>query len=295
LLAYHLGRSGAKTYIEEKKWHIHNTKAIVDGRAHWYIYHFIAHKLAFQNTVGKELHPELRLYECRDCQGKTLQELSQQFGVSLDMIQYYNKWLKPLKVPEDVTCSMLIPLTHQQYAKVGQLSLHGSRSKKHQIDYHAYWQYADKFPAISPSKDSATDNILLINGMPGVIAKPGDTVAALAQKGNISLQQFVKYNDINESHQVQPGQVYYWKSKHSKAAVHYHIVRPQETWWSIAQKYGIKQAKLLSKNRLRQISPLKPGQVVWLRFIRPANIPVAYLEENTSKDNTMIPSVVSIP
>jgi membrane-bound lytic murein transglycosylase D len=127
-----------------------------------------------------------------------------------------------------------------------------------------------------------------------VVAEPGDTLASLARKGNISLQQLLKYNDITANHQVQPGQVYYWKPKRSKATVHYHIARTQETWWSIAQKYGIKQAALLSKNRVHQVDPLKPGRVVWLRFIRPSNIPVAYVTDPAldSKTAVMIPKSV---
>jgi membrane-bound lytic murein transglycosylase D len=155
LLAYHLGRGGAKSYIEEKKWHVQDTKATIDGRAHWYIYHFLAHKLVFQDAVGKELHPALRLYECKDCQGKTLHEISQQFGASVSLIQHYNKWLKPLKVPEDAVCSMLIPLTHQQYAQVDRLDLPSRLLNKYKINYHAYWEHAARFPVMSPSQGRA--------------------------------------------------------------------------------------------------------------------------------------------
>ncbi len=293
LLAHHLGRGGAKAYIEEKKWHTQDTKATIDSRAHWYIYHFLAHKLVFQGAVGKELHPELRLYECHDCQGKTLHELSQQFGVSLHMIQYYNKWLKPVKVPEDAACSMLIPLTHQQYAQADRLDLHSCLLNKYKINYHAYWEHATRFPVISSSQGRVERSLLLINGMRGVVADSGDTLASLAQKGNISLQQLLKFNDISANHQVQLGQVYYWKSKRSKAAVHYHIARPQDSWWSIAQKYGIKQKALLSKNRVHQVGPLRSGRVVWLRFIRPSNIPVAYVKDPAANSKSMTAEVVS--
>lgn len=285
LLAFYLGRGGAKNYIQEKKWHLQDKKATIDNRAHWYIYHFLAHKLVFQDAVGKEEHPELRLYECHDCQGKTLQEVSQQFGVSLHMIQNYNKWLKPVKIPEDAACSMLIPLTHQQYAQVNRLGLRTSLLNKYKINYHAYWEHAARFPVISPSQGNVERSTLLINGIRGVVAAPGDTLASLAQQGNVSIQQLLDYNDITANHQVQPGQVYYWKPKRSKAAVHYHIVRPQETWWSISQKYGIKQRALLRKNRVRQAGALKSGRVVWLRFIRPANIPVAYANDPALSTN----------
>jgi membrane-bound lytic murein transglycosylase D len=279
LLAFHLGRGGAKTFIKEHKWDISATAATIDKHAHWYIYHFIAHKLVFKDVIGKELHPELYLYECRDCQGKTIHELSQQFGVALPMIRAYNKWLKPKKIPEDATCSVIIPMTHRQYAQLDHLRVY-SLLNKHKINYSTYWDKAQNFPCITSTKTLIKDQpIIQINGINGITAQPSDNLAGLASKGGISLKQFLEFNDIDVKHQVEVGQAYYFGAKNSKANVHYHIVRSQETWWSISQKYGMKLSSLLSKNRARSVLPLTPGRVLWLRFIRPANIPIAYVNE----------------
>jgi membrane-bound lytic murein transglycosylase D len=290
VLAFHLGRGGAKTFIKENKWNIGATTATIDNHAHWYIYHFIAHKLVFKDVIGKELHPELYLYECRDCQGRTIHELSQQFGVTLAMIRAYNKWLKPSKIPEDANCSVLIPMTHQQYAQLDHLRVY-SLLDKHKINYGIYWDKAQHFPRIISTKNSNKGQITIqINSINGVIAQPNDNLTTLAAKGNVSLKQLLEFNDIDAKHKVEIGQVYYFKPKSSKGNVHYHIVKPHETWWSIAQKYGIKLSYLLSKNRARKITSLIPGRVLWLRFIRPANIPIAYINEpslntNSSKNN----------
>jgi membrane-bound lytic murein transglycosylase D len=99
----------------------------------------------------------------------------------------------------------------------------------------------------------------------------------LAQAGNISLEKFLVFNDLDKDHSIIPGQVYYYRPKQNKAGVHFHIVRKEETWWTVAQKYGIKKEALLLKNRLRKEETLQPGKVLWLRFIRPANISVAYM------------------
>jgi len=295
VLAFHLGRGGAKTFIKENKWNIGAVTATIDNHAHWYIYHFIAHKLVFKDVIGKELHPELYLYECRDCQGKTIHELSQQFGVALPMIRSYNKWLKPTKIPEDATCSVLIPMTHQQYAQLDHLRIY-SLLDKYKINYSAYWDKAQNFPCItitSVKNPNKSQPIIQINGINGIIAQPKDNLTSLATKGNISLKQFLEFNDIDAKHQIEVGQVYYFKPKNSKANVHYHIVRTQETWWSISQKYGIKLPSLLSKNRARKVLPLTPGRVLWLRFIRPANIPIAYVNEPSFSNNSSKNEVVS--
>lgn len=279
LLAFHLGRSGLKKFIEQNEWHIDHKKATIDNKIHWYIYHFIAHKIVFEEVIGKELHPNLYLYECHDCQGKTLHELSQQFNVPISMIKFYNKWLKPAKIPEDVTCPILIPMSHYQYAQTGHLRA-DSMLTKYKINYNAYWDSAQKFPSIKLlTKESKSFEPIQINGILGIIAQANDNVVSLARKGKITIKQFLDFNDIDKNHRVEPGQVYYLKPKNTKAAVHYHIVRPQETWWSISQKYGIKQASLLAKNRVRKPISLQTGRVVWLRFIRPANIPIAYLNK----------------
>ncbi|OJW72802.1 MAG: hypothetical protein BGO68_00705 [Candidatus Amoebophilus sp. 36-38] len=284
LLAFHLGRGGVKKVIEVNNWHIGDTKATINRQAHWYIYHFIAHKLVFKDAIGKELHPQLHLYEYHDCQGKSIHELSQQFNVPLSMIKAYNKWLKPTKIPEDATCSILIPMSHYQYAQADHLRVH-TILNKYKINYSTYWDSAQKFPNIKLLKNQIKDfKPIEINGILGIVAEANDNLVSLARKGNIPLKQFIDFNDIDKNHRVEPGQVYYLKPKHNKAAIHYHIARSQETWWSISQKYGIKQTSLLCKNRVQKIIPIKTGRVLWLRFIRPANVPIAYLDKPDSNN-----------
>ena len=292
-LAFHLGRGGVKKLIEANKWYIDAKKATIDHQTHWYIYHFIAHQLVFKDAIGKELHPQLCLYEYHDCQGKSIHELSQQFNVPLPMIKAYNKWLKPTKVPEDATCPILIPLTHYQYTQADHLRVNRVLDK-YKINYNAYWDSAQKFPSIKLLKNQPTDAKLMeINGILGIVAEVNDNLVSLARKGNIPFNQFLDFNDIDKNHRVEPGQIYYLAPKHSKAAVHYHITRPHETWWSVSQKYGIRQASLLSKNRVKKIESLKTGRVLWLRFIRPANVPIAYLNKPDSDNNSISKTEIS--
>jgi membrane-bound lytic murein transglycosylase D len=210
-----------------------------------------------------------------------LQELSRQFGVTQQRIREYNKWLKSSKVPEDATFPILIPLTHQQYAEIDVVGVQDILSK-YKIRYTDYWDSAKAFPKISDNKARLGKKAILVtlfNDIPGVMAQAGDHLESLAQKGAIPLKQFLELNEIDLTHRLKVGQVYYFKAKKSKAGVHYHIARPGETWWSVAQKYGITKSALLSKNRLRKESALQVGRVLWLRFIRPANIPIAYEQE----------------
>ena len=100
---------------------------------------------------------------------------------------------------------------------------------------------------------------------------------SLAKLGGIPFSEFLTFNDLDKNHTIMPGQVYYYNHKENKASIHFHIVRSGDTWWSVSQKYGIKKKALLIKNRLHCEVPLKPGRVLWLRFIRPRKIPIAYV------------------
>src|SRR5690606_16816059 len=51
LLAYNLGAGGAKQKIKEK--YLGAKKMVIDGDMHWYVIRFLAHKLAYENSVGK--------------------------------------------------------------------------------------------------------------------------------------------------------------------------------------------------------------------------------------------------
>lgn len=288
LLAFYLGRGGMNLYIKEKNWHIKHSKAAIDERAHWYIYHFIAHKLVFEKAIGKKKHSELKLYEYKASSGTKLSEISQQFEVPLQNLQDYNKWLKTTRIPKDTRCAVFVPLKHAQYKRIEKKKPSAKpHHPKEVLDYSSYYQQAEQYPTImvdalltSAAQDRPLlqEESLIINGIPGARAAADDSLDSLAQRGNISLEQLLVYNDITIVHQVEVGQVYYFESKHDKGPIHYHITRPADTLWSIAQKYGMKLSALLQKNRMQQVTDLQLGQVVWLRFIRPARVPIEYVQ-----------------
>jgi membrane-bound lytic murein transglycosylase D len=274
LLAYNEGRTGAQKFIKK---HYLGARAIkIEQQDHVYIIHFLAYKVAFEQVLGKEQHPELYLHEYQEVHGKTLAEIAKEFGVDKKQVHDHNKWLRRYRVPHDTTCSAIVPMTHQQYARQV-VSKKKGRSAKNNIDYTKYREQEKKFPVIKSRRHKKSDQkVTLINEIKGVVASASDSTASLAKAGNIPLSHFLVFNDLDKNHTIVPGQVYYYKPKRRKAGVHFHVVRKGETWWSISQKYGITQEALLRKNRLRKAVALEPGRVLWLRFIRPAHIPVAY-------------------
>ncbi len=274
LLAYNRGRGYVEANLDYKKQH--GAKRMkIKADTHWYIIHLLAHKLVFQHQIGRTPHPTLYLHEYEEAHGKSLHEIAQEFSIDSQQLKDYNKWLKLASVPHDTHHATIIPLTHQQYAQHHKTK--SSTTTDRRLDYAQYWERAHEFPTIVTRKNKKTGTTTTeINGIPGIQAQEGDTTATLAQAGKLTLARFLAYNELAADHEVIPHQAYYYKPKYSRANIHIHIVRPGETWWSIAQKYGITKAALLLKNRLRKEVPLKPGRVLWLRFIRPAKVPIAY-------------------
>ncbi|MDW7695721.1 LysM peptidoglycan-binding domain-containing protein [Flammeovirgaceae bacterium SG7u.111] len=119
---------------------------------------------------------------------------------------------------------------------------------------------------------------VMANGIPAIIARPGQNVPKLLASTNMSRNKFAKINDtpplfIDE---LIAGAVYYLKNKKSKAPVPFHYVQPKETAWDIAQMYGIKKSKLLKKNRMSTGDELQLGRKMFLQSNRKKKTPVEF-------------------
>ena len=297
LLAYNTGPTGAKEHIENK--YLGKNKMDITKQTHWYVKKFLAHKIAFENEIHKNYTPALILYEYENTQNKSLKDISDHFDMDLQTIIDYNKWLRKGKIPSDKTYYAIIPMPSQDLVAQNLLEsndeinqIEDSKSKiVFQSSYEAISNFDfninQLFPKISENKGSTK---VKINGIPGFVASSSDNLNAVLAEFGVSESKFLKYNDMTVADKLDQGKVYYLRAKKSKAKIHYHVVIPGENAWSISQKYGLKIKKLLAKNRMKEEKELSQGMVMWLRFIRPANVPVEYKE---SKVQNMV--VKSVP
>ena len=87
-----------------------------------------------------------------------------------------------------------------------------------------------------------------------VIAQNGDTFKSLSKELGISARKLAKYNERYYKDKLAKGDVVYLKKKRTKATKEYknrlHIVKANESLYSIAQKYGIRLKSLYKKNGL---------------------------------------------
>ena len=282
LMAYYEGPGGALKKADKR---FNGRKLMrLDGRTHWYILKYLSHKIAFEGAVGKNPNPPVQLFVYEDGGGQTLREIAAKFSVTAEDLQPYNEWLKQKRVPEDNTYPVIIPdfsgrslqppiaentQLKSQMPPKNTKSMVGSVLEGEKLNSAA-------FPAISTRKWFGKKQ-LRVNGVSGIIAQEGEDVKQLARRAGIPPNRLIKYNDLTHRQaEIVPGKPYYIKPKRNRAPARYHVAEEGETWWAVSQRFGIKLKKLLRNNRIKEERPLEASRVLWLRYIRPASIPVEY-------------------
>ncbi|HAP58724.1 MAG TPA: hypothetical protein DCR93_04170, partial [Cytophagales bacterium] len=144
----------------------------------------------------------------------------------------------------------------------------------------------EEYPIIFADKRVSNQPFrITINGKRAIVAGRFDDIHTLANKAEMLPEKLRELNDMGRDQEVIPGQYYYLENKRNRARVYYHTVLPEEDLWLISQKYGVKLERLVQKNRLASANAIEPGMLLWLRFIRPADIPVQYDEEIKAANN----------
>lgn len=109
--------------------------------------------------------------------------------------------------------------------------------------------------------------ILYINGIRAVKVKKGQTKAALALAFNLKAKQVEKYNELGAADELSQGSIVFVEPKKYSAekGKETHTVKKGETFYSIAQQYGIKTESLMKRNKMWYGSELKEGTQIKLR------------------------------
>ncbi len=269
LQSYQMGAGGAMKVLGNG---MEGAKAMtVSSKTYWYVKKYLAHKIAFEGAFNKAA--AIQVSEYYNGAGKSLKDVAQEVGLSETELAEYNKWLKKGKIPDDKTYAVVIP---QPALATAVMAREEPQPAKKEVTYE--FDKPGDFPKIEDKIDAMAGKIVDINSLPGIIAGKTDRIPELAKKADISLSKFLKYNDLGIDGRLIAGQVYYMKSKRNKAKAYYHVAEEGESYWSVSQKFGIKLKKLKLKNRVKGNEPLEVGRVLWLRYIRPASVPIEYKE-----------------
>ncbi len=97
------------------------------------------------------------------------------------------------------------------------------------------------------------------------IAKSGDSFYKIANDFEMGLWQILKYNDLNKSDILHPGDIIYLQPKRKRAREKYHTVMKGETMREISQYYGVNLKSLYRKNHMIRGTEPRPGQKLHLK------------------------------
>ena len=116
-------------------------------------------------------------------------------------------------------------------------------------------------------KYSRNRTIYQRNGVPYILAGDMDTYATLAEEYNLFTRELLRYNDLKNPVDLVPGTVVYLQRKKAKAQKHMeiHIAVDGDTYYDIAQKYGVRMKKLFKYNDYRDGDVLHTGDEIFLR------------------------------
>ncbi len=98
-----------------------------------------------------------------------------------------------------------------------------------------------------------------------VKAVSGDTYSSIALSNGLKLQDVLRFNDLEKELPLLDGDVVYLNEKQREASSEMYTLRPTQSLWDVAQKYGIKLHSLERMNGFKHNEPVASGTVLRLR------------------------------
>ncbi|NVN94593.1 MAG: glucosaminidase domain-containing protein [Bacteroidetes bacterium] len=111
--------------------------------------------------------------------------------------------------------------------------------------------------------------VFLNNNIKFILAKKGDNFYKIAINFEMKPGELYRYNDFSVDYLLKEGEKVYLQPKRRKGSAEFHVVKANETMFSISQLYGIKLKHLYKKNRLVEGTPAVVGDKLWLRKKKP--------------------------
>lgn len=246
LQAYQMGAGGVKRAVGDN----HNGKRHFEVTAdtYWYIKKFIAHKVAFENAV--EGSPQVAAATIELKAKKSLTELAKEVNVEEAVLREYNKWILTGMIPDDRVYVVVVP-NGVMGSEVNPASVLASKT-------------ASKAKPIPFKKTPLQHEIKFINGLRAIKALEGETLVGLTDQAGVTLARFLKFNEMQIDHPIEPGLFYFLERKKKSSAVVQHKVKLGDDLWSISQQYGLQLKKLKKWNNGHAGNRLQVGSIVWL-------------------------------
>lgn len=109
--------------------------------------------------------------------------------------------------------------------------------------------------------------VVEINDVRCTLLYPGQTLATVAQRYDISKKKLLEYNEARSERDIQEGSVVYLAPKRNryKGIQDYYVVKEGESLYSVSQQFGLKMASLGKMNGKSMLSRLQAGEKLRLK------------------------------
>jgi LysM repeat protein len=122
--------------------------------------------------------------------------------------------------------------------------------------------------AFKKEEQNAFGKQVMVNGVPGVVVKAGQSYAEIAIDFDLKVFQVYRYNDLKKDAVCKPGDTVYIKQKKNKSEVLVHIVAEGQSMHWIAQHYALRLDKLMERNLLQEGQEPAKGEFIQLNETR---------------------------
>ncbi len=246
LQAYQMGAGGVMRAVGDKDLGARHMEITMD--TYWYVRKYIAHKVAFENSVaGKPMQQVTHLY----AGGRSIQEIAKEGSIEEQRVREFNKWLKTERIPVDREYAVLLP-HGPGTSDFGVLMASTSKGKE------------------TPIAERTVEESLEINGIPVIRAVQGESLIAIAKRGNLSLQTFLHNNDMTIDQPIRAGDLYFLHKKKKRASQELYTIKQGENIWTVSQRFGVQQKSILKFNSIHDTKSLIPGTTLYLTNRKPA-------------------------
>lgn len=267
LQAYQMGAGGVMRSVKDTQGGASHME--INSHTYWYVKKFLAHKIAYEPAVSEKGQVELVVYP--NSRGKSLKQIAKEVGVDEAQLIAYNKWTKSGDVPDDRTYVVAVPVMN---AGTVAMPVFASNTDDKIV------KPIPTSPAVKPQMEKKR-----INSVLAIKAVEGETAAALAQRADVNLSKFLKWNEMTSTQQLVAGNYYFLGKKRGRATENFHKVNSGEDLWQISQRYGVQMRRLQRFNRLGSATVVPVGQTLYLASTRPKGDDVSKIEEPVAVDN----------
>jgi len=135
-----------------------------------------------------------------------------------------------------------------------------------QQEHKSFSDFVNNIGKPKPATTKASDDkVMYVNNLKAVRLQQGETVAQVGKRYHVGAKGILKFNDLTVGEQLTAGTMLYVQPKRRMGDSMYHVVRINETMYSISQLHGIRLSYLYTKNNMEFGAQPAVGEVLYLK------------------------------